>query len=140
MVEKIIVSRDEVLHYPWIDHTWVYVHYTKNSTTKNPLFSKLIHMFLKRGILETAGITFESIIMENGYVFIQYDTDEIIDIIKNACAWFLNQDLTPKSPESPTGKFYLENKDSFYSFFTEAKEIFDNETYKYYYQCVDGME
>ena len=30
MVEKIIVSRDEVLHYSWLDHTWVYIYYPKN--------------------------------------------------------------------------------------------------------------
>ena len=33
MLEKITVSRDEVLNYSWIDHTWVYIHYTKNSAT-----------------------------------------------------------------------------------------------------------
>ena len=139
MVEKIIVSRDEVLYYPWIDHTWVYIHYTKNSLTKDPLFSRGIKALLKRGILETTGRKFESIIMEDGYVFIQYDTDEIIEIIKNAASWFLTCNVYVKDPEHPLGKFFLENKSMFCKFFDETKNILEGKTYKYYFQQVDGM-
>ena len=139
MVEKITVSRDEVLRYSWIDHTWVYVHYTKNSMTKDPLFSKIIKMLLKRGILETTGQKFESIIMEDGYVFIQYDTDEIVEILKNAALWFLTSNLYAKDPQSPIGKFFTENKRVFYEFFDETKDILERKAYKYYFQRVDGM-
>lgn len=139
MVEKIVVSRDEVLHYPWLDHTWVYLYYTKNAMTKNPLFTKVIRLLLKRCISETTGQKFESIVMEDGYVFVQYNTDEIVEIIKKACSWILKQNLTVKDPESPIGKFYIENKDPIYAFFAETMEIMEKKTYKYYFQSVDGM-
>jgi hypothetical protein len=97
-------------------------------------------MLLERGISETTGQKFESIVMEDGYVFIQYTTDEIIDIIKNACSWFLKQNLTAKSPETSIGKFYIENKDAIYAFFTETMEIMEKKAYKYYFQSVDGRD
>ena len=140
MIEKITVSRDEVLHYSWIDHTWVYVHYTKNSITKDPRFSEIIKMLLKRGILKTTGQKFESIIMEDGYVFIQYDTDEIVEILKNASSWFLSSNLYAKAPQSPIGKFFTENKGVFYEFFGETKDILERKAYKYYFQRVDGRD
>ena len=140
MVEKIIVSRDEVLHYSWIDHTWVYLYYTKNAMTQNPLFSKNIKILLERGISETIGQKFENIIIEDGYIFIQSNTDEIIDIIKNACSWYLKQNLTVKAPESSIGKFYMENKNSINAFFAETMEVMEKKTYKYYFQRVDGMD
>ena len=139
MVEKITVSRDEVLHYSWIDHTWVYVHYTKNSITRDPLFSKIIKILLGRGILETTGQKFESIIMKDGYVFIQYDTDEIVEILKNAALWFLTSNMYAKDLQSPIGKFFTENKSVFYEFFDETKDILERKAYKYYFQRVDGM-
>jgi hypothetical protein len=138
MVEKIEVSRDEVLHYSWIDHTWVYVYYTKNSITRDPLFSQIIKILLGRGILETTGQKLESIIMEDGYVFIRYNTDEIIEILKNAALWFLTGNLYAKDPQSPIGKFFAENKSIFYEFFDETKDILERKAYKYYFQRVDG--
>ena len=140
MIEKITVSRDEVLHYSWIDHTWVYVHYTKNSITKNPLFSKIIKMLLKRGMLETTGKKIESIIIEDGYVFIKYDTDEIIEILKNASLWIITSNLQVKDPLSPIGKFFLENKNIFYEFFDETSNILEHQTYEYYFKSVDGLD
>jgi hypothetical protein len=139
MVEKITVSRDEVLHYSWIDHTWVYIHYTKNSATCDPHFSKIIKMLLERGIFETTGEKFEGVILEDRYVFIQYATDEITDILKNAASWFLSSNLKVKDPQSALGKFYLENKDIFYEFFAETKDVLERRAYKYFFQRVDGM-
>ena len=139
MIEKIEVSRDEVLHYSWIDHTWVYIYYTKNPLTKDPLFSRGIKALLKRGILETTGQKFEGIIMEDGNVFIRYDTDEIIEIIKNAASWFLTGNVYVKDPEHPLGKFFLENKSMFCEFFDETKDILERKAYKHYFQRVDGM-
>ena len=140
MVEKIVVSRDEVLHYSWIDHTWVYVHYTKNPITKNPIFSSFVEMLMKRGIKEIIGQDFGNMTMEDGYVFIRYATDEIIEIIKKACAWILTRNLTVKDPESPKGKFFLENREAILSFFEETKDMLEKETYKYYFQRVDGRD
>ena len=139
MVEKIEVSRDEVLHYSWIDHTWVYVYYTKNSITRDPIFSQLLERFIKRGIKEVIGQEFKNIIMQDGYVFIQYDTDEIVEILKKASLWFLNSNIYAKNPESPLGKFFVENKNIFYTFFEETKNILEEKKYKYYFQRVDGM-
>ena len=139
MVEKITVSRDEVFRYPWLDHTWVYIHYTKNPLTKNPLFSKILKMLLERGIQITTGQKFDRIIMEGGYVFIQYDTDDIVDILKNAASWFLTGNLYAKDPKSSIGKFFVENKSIFYDFFDETKDILKRKTYKYYFQSIDGM-
>lgn len=139
MVEKIIVSRDEVWRYPWLDHTWVYVYYTRNSITKDPIFSKLLKMFIKHGIETVTGQEFENIIMEDGYVFIQYDTDDIVDILKNTASWYLTYKPYAKNPESPAGKFFTENKSMFYDFFDETKNILEGNTYKYYFQRVDGM-
>lgn len=139
MVEKIIVSRDEVLHYPWLDQTWVYVYFPKNSITKNPLFPYFLDMILKRGISAVTGKKFEDLLIEDDYVFIKYDTNEIIDILKNACTWILNRNLAHRNPTTPDGAFFTENKEMFDSFWEETKKIFEEKTYKYYYQCVDGM-
>ena len=138
MVEKIIVSRDEVLNYPWIDHTWVYIYYSKNSITKNPLFTHLLEIILRRGMREVMGKKFDGLIIEDGYVFIDYDTNEIIEILKNACSWILNQNLMPKDPTSLDGAFFTENKGAFNAFWEETKKILEDKKYKYFYQCTDG--
>ena len=139
MIEKIEVSRDEVLHYSWIDHTWVYIHYTKNSITKDPLFSRGVKALLKLGILETTGQKYENISMEDGYVFIRHDTNEIVEILKNATKWLVNSNLYVKDPNHPLCMFFLENKSVFYEFFKEIKEMLERKAYKYYFQRVDGM-
>ena len=139
MVEKITVSRDEVIHFSWIDHTWVYIHYTKNSLTKNPLFARAVKALLKLGILETTGQKYENISMEDGYVFIRHDTDEIVEILKNATKWLVNSNLCVKDPDHPLGKFFLENKSLFYEFFDETNDILERKAYRYYFQRVDGM-
>lgn len=138
MVDKITVSRDEVLHYSWLNSTWVYVYYPKSTITNNPLFAKLLRMILKRGISEVVGQKFEGLIIEDGYVFIKYDTDEIIEILKRACSWIINQNLTPKDPTSAEGEFFNENKSLFSYFWEETKLILESEKYRYFYQCVDG--
>ena len=139
MVERITVSRDEVLRYPWIDHTWVYIYYPENSITKNPLFSNLCEMILKRGISEITGKVFENLTIEDGYVFIRYGTNDIIDILIKACTWILNRKLIHKYPTRPDGAFFTENRALFIAFFEETKKILEEKSYKYYYQCVDGM-
>ena len=138
MVDKITVSRDEVMHYSWLDSTWVYVYYPKSAITKNPLFAKLLRMILKRGISEVVGQKFEGLIIEDGYVFIKYDTDEIIEILKRACSWIINQNLTPKDPASTDGAFFNENKSLFASFWEETRQILESKKYRYFYQRVDG--
>ena len=139
MVEKIIVSRDEVLHYPWIDHTWVYVYFSENSITKNPFFTNLLKVILGRGLSESVGKEFDDLIIEDGYVFIKYGTNKIIEILKSACEWIINRNPVPKDPTSPKGAFFIENKAMFFAFCEETKKILEEKTYKYYYQCVDGM-
>lgn len=139
MIQKIVVSRDEVLHFPWLDHTWVYLYYPKNPITDNAYFSHFINMILKRGIREVTGKKFEDILIQGGYVFIKYDTNEIVEILKDACTWILNSNLTHKYPTTPAGAFFTENKETFDSFFKETKKILEEKTYKYYYQRVDGM-
>ena len=139
MIEKVIVSRDEVLYYPWLDSTWIYLYYPKNPVTSNPLFTRLLEMILKRGISEVTGKNFGGLTVEDGYVFIKYDTNEIIEIVKGACAWIINRNLTPKDPTSPLGEFFIENKDVFTAFCEEAHKILGEKSYEYYYQCIDGM-
>jgi hypothetical protein len=138
VVEKIIVSRDEVLNYPWIDHTWVYIYYPKNSITKNLLFTHLLEIILRRGIKEVMGKKFDGLIIEDGYVFIKYDTNEIMEILKNACSWILNQNLIPKDPTSLDGAFFTENKGAFNAFWEETKNMLEKNKYQYFYQCTDG--
>lgn len=140
MVEKIEVSRDEVLHYSWIDHTWVYIYYTKNSVTSVPLFSRAIKALLNLGIRETTGKKIDGIRVEDGYVFIRYDTNEIIEILKNAALWLSTEDISVNHPEHPVCKFFLENKSMIHEFFYETKDILERKAYKYYYQCVDGRD
>ena len=115
MVEKITVSRDEVRHYPWLDHTWVYVYYTQDAATKTPAFQKLLKAFLRYGIRETTGAEFKSVTAEGNYLFIKHDTNEIVDILKNACEWLLKY-AKVKDPTSPKGQFVLENMDRLYTF------------------------
>lgn len=140
MVEKIIVSRDEVLHYSWIDHTWVYIYYPKNSITSNPLFTHFLEMILRRGMSEVVGKRFDGLIIEDGYVFIKYDTNEIIEILETACSWILNRNLTHKYPLSLEGAFFTENKEAFNAFWEETKKMLEEKQYRYFYQCVDGRE
>ena len=140
MVEKIIVTRDEVLHYPWIDHTWLYIYYPKNSITENSFFPHFLGMILKRGISEVTGQKFEDLLICDGYVFINYGTNEIIEILKSACAWILKRNLKHNFPQSPEGAFFTENKDAFNSFWTETKKILEENSFRYFYQCVNGRD
>ena len=138
MIEKIIVSRDEVLHYPWLDHTWVDVYYTQDANTKTARFQQLLVAFLRHGIKNTTGKEFDAIVAENGYLFIKYDTNEIVDILKNACTWLLEH-AKIHDTTSPAGQYVLENKERLRTFLTETKQILEEKTYKYYFQRVDGM-
>ena len=139
MVEKIVVSRDEVLHYPWLDHTKVYVYYTQNAVTQTSQFQKLLKACLRHGIRNTTGKEFDAIIAERNYLFIRYDTNEIVDILQNACDWLM-KNARMKDPSSPQGKYAMENKDLLYTFLIEMKRILEEKNYKYYFQCVDGMK
>ena len=138
MVEKIIVSRHEVLHYPWLDHTWVYVYYIQDAVTKTPQFQKLLKAFLRYGIRETTGKEFDAITAESDYLFIQYDTNEIVDILRNACDWLM-KNARIKDPSSPKGQYILKHKDLLDTFLIEMKKILEEKTYKYDFQSVDGM-
>ena len=139
MIEKITVSRDEVLHYPWLDHTWVYVYFTENDITKNPVFAKMLEMFLRRGLSAAEGKKFEALMIERNYVFIKYDTDKIIDILKNACSWLSKQNWTVKDPTTPVGAFFIKNKDVLAAFWEETEKIITEKKYHYFYQSMDGM-
>ena len=138
MVEKIVVSRDEVMHYPWLDHTRVYVHYTQDDVTKTPRFRTLLQAFLRYGIREVLGNEFENIITDGDYLLIKYDTDEIVDILTRACQWLM-ENAKVKNPSSEKGQYALENKDRLHAFLVETKEILKNKTYRYFFQRVDGM-
>lgn len=139
MVEKIIVSRDEVIHYEWLDHTWVYIHYDNTEIFKNPTFTRLLVALFKYGIKETTGKPFNDITHEGSYLFIKYDTNEIVDILKNACTWILTCNLTINDPDSEKGKFFEEHRNIYFEFLAETKKILEEKTYKYYFQSVDGM-
>ena len=138
MVEKMVVSRDEVLRYPWLDRTWVYVYYTQDTVTKTPRFQKLLKAFLRYGIRETTGEEFDAITAESNYLFIQYDTNEILDILRSACDWLM-ENARVKDPSSPQGRYILENKDLLHTFLIEMKRILEGKAYEYYFQSVDGM-
>ena len=139
MIEKITVSRDEVLNYPWLDHTWVDVHFQKNDVTQKPLFAKIVVAFIKKGVERVTGNKYDGVTAENGYFFIKYDTDNIIGILKKVAEWFLSGNLHFKDPEAAHAKFLEENKSAFIAFFEEMKDMLENKTYQYYYQSVDGL-
>ena len=139
MVAKIIVSRDEVLHYPWLNHTWVYVYFTEDATTKNPIFASLLASFLKRGVDAADSKGFEGLTVERGYVFIRSDSDKIVDVLKRACSWLLTRNWTVKNPTAPLGAFFIENKELFSAFWTEMLRMLEDKDYRYFYQSVDGM-
>ena len=42
MVEKITVSRDEIIHFSWLNDTWVNIFFDNNELFKNKLFVKLL--------------------------------------------------------------------------------------------------
>ena len=139
MVKKIIVSRDEVLHYPWLNHTWVYVYFTEDAATKNPVFASLLASFLKRGVDAADSKGFEGLTVERGYVFIRSDSDKIVDVLMRACSWLLTRNWIVKKPEAPLGAFFIENKELFTAFWTEMLNMLEDKDYRYFYQSVDGM-
>lgn len=139
MVEKIIVSRDETIHFPWLDRTWVYIYHENNKLTSNKMFKRLLVALFKYGIKETTGKTFDGILSEAGYLFIKHDSDEIINILKNACQHILTCGLVIKDPTSELGKFFEEHKAAYLTVIEETKKILDEKKYTYYFQRVDGM-
>lgn len=139
MVEKITVSRDEVIHYPWLDHTWVYVHYTANAVTANPLFGKVLVALFKYGIREATGKTIKRMNCDNGYLFVEYDTDEIIDILKKACQWLQTCGLYVKDTASPKGAFFEAHRAQYMTLLEETGKLLEEKKYKYFFQRVDGM-
>ncbi|MBR6501923.1 MAG: hypothetical protein IKT42_00610 [Clostridia bacterium] len=139
MVEKISVSRDEVIHFSWLDHTWVYIYYDNNELFKNKLFTRLLVALFKYGIKEVTGKPFDEITHEGSYIFIKYDTNEIIDILKKTCAWLLDGNMVVKEPDSEKGKFFIENIEIYRCFVQETLKILEEKKYKYYFQRVDGM-
>ena len=138
MIEKIVVTRDEVMHYPWLDTTWVYVYYTQDEVTKNPLFPRMWTAVLRHGIRETTGKDFKDMTVEGSYLFIKYDSNDIIPILKTACDWLL-KNVQVKDPTNPKSKFFLDHKDVYFAFLSETKTILEEKKYIYYFQRVDGM-
>ena len=138
MVEKIDVSRKEVLYYRWLDYTWVYLHYTRNAVTQNPMFSEILVTLLCYGIEQITGKPYGDIVNGGGYLLIQYDTDEIIDILKNACDWLVKY-VKVNDPTSPKGVFFEEHKAMYFSVLDETKKMIEEKNYKYSYKSVDGM-
>lgn len=138
MVEKITVSRDEILHFPWLDHTWVYVYYTQDEVTATPLFPQLLIALLRYGIRKTTGKDCKDITVEGSYLFIKHDTNEIVDILVDACDWLLKYAYI-KDPTSPKGTFFEAHKDLYFAFLAETKKTLEEKKYTYYFQRVDGM-
>ena len=138
MVEKIIVDRDEVIHYSWLDHTWVYVHYTRNAITQAPLFGKWLAALFRYGLKAVARPDLAEVINENGYLFIKCDTNEIVDALKNACRW-LKGHLRVTDTTSEQVQFFLTHKALFFGILEETQKILEEKSYTYYFQRVDGM-
>jgi acyl-CoA synthetase (AMP-forming)/AMP-acid ligase II len=77
---------------------------------------------LRYGIKETTGKDFENMIFEGDYLFIKYDTNEIVKILINACEWLVKY-VYIKDPTSPKGAFFEEHKALFFAFLEETKKI-----------------
>ena len=50
MIEKIHVSRDEVLPYPWLDSTEMHIYFDANGITRVPMYRETVLLILKHGI------------------------------------------------------------------------------------------
>ena len=50
MIEKIYVSRDEVLHYPWLDSTQMDVFFDTSEILRMPMFRKTVAVLTENGI------------------------------------------------------------------------------------------
>ena len=140
MVKKIEVSRDEVLHYPWVDHTWVYIYCDKNEVTANPMFGRLLKALFKYGIKATTGKPFDGIEWQDDYLFVQHKTNEIIDILKDACRWILTCGLVVNDPTSDKGIFFEKNREIYFEILRETYKILEEKQYKYFFQRVDGRD
>ena len=138
MVEKIVVTRDEVIHFPWLDTSWVYVYFTQDDVTKHPFFSRMLIAALRHGIRETTGQDFKDMTVEENYLFVKYNSNDIIPILKNACDWLV-KNVQVKDPTNPKSKFFLDHKDLYLAFLSETKTILEEKKYIYYFQRVDGM-
>lgn len=159
MIEKIYVSRDEVLHYSWLNGTKMDVYFDMTEIVRIPMFRQTVALLLENGIKKTWAKVFEELNRENStftnkeptdfqigcndkYLWVSIHEKDLIPAVIATCDWVLEHNLTFPEELKEMEEFYNSNKESINTFFAEIKKILtekSDKNYHYFFQSLDGM-
>ena len=158
MIEKIYVTRDEVLHFPWLDSTKIDVCFDSSETWRIPTFRETVAVLMENGIkrlgpgvlerlnensiFKVTGPSDISIIRNDKYLCISINEKGLERIVIAVCDWVLERNFTFAENLKEMGEFYAGNKESINSFFAELKKILtekSDKNYRFFFQSMDGM-
>ena len=136
LIERIYVSRTEVLHFDWLNHSDMSVTCV-DEINHTPLYRRTVKALIKSGIKNTYSekgkITFDD------HLYISFDKNEIVDVVIGVCDWALSDTVSPRDSTKDISAFYLSHKEIINQFFEELKKMLSEKNYKYSYKSVDGM-
>lgn len=139
MIEKIYISRNEVLHYEWLNTTKMDVTCVDSVITRETLFMRTIKAVIRSGIKNTYSENIK-VSCSDKSIGVSLDKKEIVDVVIKACDWILSNDLSYPDPTKDIAVFYLNNKENINQFFEELKKMLSEKNYQYSYQSVDGRD
>lgn len=152
LINRITVSTNEVLHYPWLSGTDISISYCNNDDfdkLRNCLHT-VICVLLPSGIRSSSEVSIE-IRQECGsdytntfYSSLSFpeiiDQQKVCEYLIGACDRLLNADIRFNEKSKDDERSYSDNQKIIRAFFEELKEKINNKDYKSFYQCVDGMD
>ena len=139
MIEKIYISRNEVLHYEWLNSTNMSVTFVDSVITRDPLFMRTVKVITRSGIKNTYSEN-AKVSCNDKSIGVSLEKYEILDVVIKACDWIFSNDLSHPDPTKDIAVFYLNNKENINQFFEELKKMLSEKNYQYSYQSVDGRD
>ena len=141
MIEKIIISRDVVSRYSWLNSTDIDVSFANNATVRNPLFMRTVKALVASGVKKFSPNDVK-VILSNNTLLIKSNSllkDELVELVIKICNWIALNNLLHPNPANETFVFYSDNKEIIVKFLEELERHLSEKNYQYFCQHLDGM-
>lgn len=141
MIEKIIISRDVVSRYSWLNSTDIDVSFANNATVRDPLFMRTVKALVASGVKKFSPNDVK-VILSNNTLLIKSNSllkDELVELVIKICNWIELNNLLHPNPANETFVFYSDNKEIIVKFFEELERRLSEKNYQYFCQHLDGM-
>lgn len=141
-IERIIISSDEVLHYPWLDYTDITIYLNKCDNVNNSNFKKIIYLLLSNRIKRPLNVSSKIIDYGTSLTIRINDianNSKITELLSKSCDNLINNKVKFSENSPMAEKVYNDNYSLIIDFLKEVKQFIIEKEIKYYSQSVDGF-